>query len=77
MSDNSSDDDGEIPFVTDNDDNEDSSANNGNTIAEKEDIADIPLLRNRGSIDDTTDNDDNDIRVVQIFTIDELLKLGL
>jgi hypothetical protein len=52
MSDDSSDDDGEIPFLTDNEDNA------GDTIAEEEeeDIADIPLLRNRGSIDYATDD---------------------
>jgi hypothetical protein len=57
MSDDANDDDGEIPFVTDNDDNN-SSANHGNMIAEEEDIANITLLRNRGSIDDATDDDD-------------------
>ncbi len=78
MSDDSSDDDNDsdIPSVTDNDDN-DSSANDGDTIAEEKDIANIPLLRNRGSIDDATDDDDDDTADVQIFTIDELLKLGL
>jgi hypothetical protein len=43
MSDVSSDDDS---IVTDNDDN-DASANNGDMIAEDDDIAEIPLLHNR------------------------------
>jgi hypothetical protein len=46
MSDNSSDDDG---IMTDNDNN-DVSANDGDTIAE-DGIAKLHLLRNRGSID--------------------------
>jgi hypothetical protein len=58
-------------IVTDNDDNS-ARANDGNMMAE-DDIAKIPLLRNRGSIDDTKDDDDDD----EIFTIDELLKMGL
>jgi hypothetical protein len=70
MSDDSSDDDGEIPFLTDNEDND-------SIAEEEEDIADIPLLRNRGSIDDATDDDDDDAGDVLIYTIDELLKLGL
>jgi hypothetical protein len=83
MSDDSSDsdDDGDIPSSTDNDDDNDSSANDSNTIGEEEDIAIIPLLRNRGSMDDASDDDDDDDDDIdgdiQIFTIDELLKLGL
>jgi hypothetical protein len=82
MLDKSSDNDNEISvfgIMTDNaDDN--ASANNGNTIAE-DDIAEIPLLCNRGrSIDDANDDDDDDDDGTgggQIYTIDELLKLGL
>jgi hypothetical protein len=72
MSDVSSDDDS---IVTDNNDNN-ASANDGNTITE-DDIAKIPLLRNRGGIDDANDDDNDDTRDIQIFTIDELLKLEL